>query len=793
MGIFCPRVSVEVVPLALGQHLVDVGHGVLVGHPAGRQPGEQRGAPDAGVVRAWIRVGVPALVAGATLVGHRPDDTPAVVAQDALAVVEQVLVVVAAVGRVGVVVVVVAAAPVEEVAAELRRPVTEILDTGHLAVGHDHPGAHLDLARDVHVGGVAGQVVAVADRVDVPDLAAGAGPVGGGGDPLPARAGEGAGLLGQVAVQVVVPAPARHLAGEEAGLPALAAVGEQVPVHTRVGVRRQPVLVAWDRPPGAVLVAAGRGAGVAGPVRLPGERRLPRALADGTGGVHVVVHVRAVLQLLEQGVTVVGVRVVVEVLDEPTGGVAVELVVHHRAGAARAQVVVAVRGPRGRVAAARAVQRRRVGAAVALVPRAVEEEPGGGAPRRGLRGGLRLLQRRVDGLDRLRLRRELRLVRLGADTAVHLAGGAGADLGLGRVPGLLHPGVDAALAAGDDEAVLFAPLRPALEPAHRVTVACRALHLGQVGGRVVVVDAGLVVLPLEVIHRRGVHQGLPRQAGSVKRVAAPQGRAEHGPHPHVAVEAGVVGGEHLADVADRGPVLAWWQVLGREQLQRLADVLVVAPPHGLEEHALAAVREVVATGDQARRVAEHRRLRHLAAACLLLHRLGAARCRRRGDVHGALGRGDVHRVLGLLDLLGELDRLQRLGERVDDLLVLLGLPVDHLHDRLVRRVEQRVLGRLVLQRLRRLRGCDRAGAGWRHHRLAAAHGGGVHAHRGGIAALRGVALRWLCATGGVAATRLLVTLGGPEAAGPAATIPLGAQAGVGPGVAVAGACLQPAA
>jgi hypothetical protein len=71
-------------------------------------------------------------------------------------------------------------------------------------------------------------------------------------------------------------------------------------------------------------------------------------------------------------------------------------------------------------------------------------------------------------------------------------------------------------------------------------------------------------------------------------------------------------------------------------------------------------------------------------------------------------------VLGLLDLLGELDRLQGLGQRIDDLLVLLGLPLDHLLDGVGGHVKELILGGLILGR-GTLRGTLRCG------RLAAAH------------------------------------------------------------------------
>ena len=212
-------------------------------------------------------------------------------------------------------------------------------------------------------------------------------------------------------------------------------------------------------------------------------------------------------------------------------------------------------------------------------------------------------------------------------------------------------------------------------------------------------------------------------------------------------------------------------------------MLVVAATHRFDEHPF---RDPVGVGDQVSGVPQRDVL--LGApdqpGQLLLRITGTARCLRGVDVDAALRRGHVHRVLGLLDLLGELHRLQGLRQRADDLLVLLGLPVDHLHNRLVGRIEQSVLGGLVLQRCRGLRGCYRLRAGRGHH--AAAHHRRVHA-----TALRRVALRGLSATGGVF-LRLLVVVSGPEPAGsrPATGLVQVLQVPVGFPVAVLGAGVQ---
>ena len=74
--------------------------------------------------------------------------------------------------------------------------------------------------------------------------------------------------------------------------------------------------------------------------------------------------------------------------------------------------------------------------------------------------------------------------------------------------------------------------------------------LGQVVDRHVIGDLGLLVGELEPIHRGGVLQCLPRQAGTIKREAAPRGRtlADRRVHERLFVEHRVLGGEHLGDV-----------------------------------------------------------------------------------------------------------------------------------------------------------------------------------------------------------------------------------------------------
>ena len=318
-------------------------------------------------------------------------------------------------------------------------------------------------------------------------------------------------------------------------------------------------------------------------------------------------------------------------------------------------------------------------------------------------------------------------------------GGFRPDPLLDRVVGLQEV-VHRRLTLSGRQATFLLAFLPALEPVDGLlaggvfAVRVGTLHRWEVVGVVVVIDTRHLpgVGELEGVLGGGVRPGFPRQAGTVKREAAPTilgGARHHGFHEDVLVEPLIPGGEQVAHV-DRGGLTH----LGGHQFQCLDDVLVAATAQGrVEQHLVAGGRQAVAGGDQGGGVAEREVHLGLTAALLasllvvklarvfgakrlplgtipespivavvtgvfqvatgvtavglLLHRLSATRCRRGVDVDRALGRGDVHRVLGLLDLLGELDRLQRLGERVDDLLVLGGLLVDHLHDRLVGRVQ----------------------------------------------------------------------------------------------------------